>query len=120
MKNNINKILLGVTLLSVIYGCKKYEQFPVDKVTINYLFDPLDSAGTHAQSYLYGVYAIVPNGNNRVGGDYLDAASDDAVSSQTGSAQVTLMSTNAATSQSFPSGQNPWDGTNSTGTPNSF
>jgi hypothetical protein len=120
MKNHINKILLGVTLLSVIYGCKKYEQFPVDKVTINYVFDPLDSAGTNAQSYLYGIYAIVPNGNNRVGGDYLDAASDDAVSSQTGSAQVTLMSTNAATSQSFPSGENPWEGANSSTNSNSF
>jgi hypothetical protein len=120
MKNHINKILIGITLLCVICGCKKYEQFPVDKVTINYVFDPRDSAGANAQSYLYGIYAVVPNGNNRVGGDYLDAASDDAVSSQTGSAQVTLMSTNAVTSQSFPAGENLWEGTNTGGTPNSF
>jgi hypothetical protein len=120
MKNHINKILLGITLLSVIYGCKKYEQFPVDKVTINYVFDPRDSAGANAQSYLYGIYAIVPDGHNRVGGDYLDAASDDAVSSQTGSAQVALLSTDAVTSQSFPSGENPWEGSNPGGTPNSF
>jgi len=120
MKNHINKILPAIILLCVIYGCKKYEQFPVDKVTINYVFDPRDSAGATAQSYLYGVYAIVPNGNNRVGGDYIDAASDDAVSSQTGSAQVTLISTNAANAQSYPSGENPWEGTNPAGNPNSF
>jgi hypothetical protein len=120
MKNHIYKILLAVTLLSVIYGCKKYEQFPLDKVTINYVFDPRDSAGANAQSYLFGVYSIVQDGHNRVGGDYLDAASDDAVSSQTGSAQVTLISTNAATSQSFPSAENVWEGTNPAGNPNSY
>ncbi len=120
MKNHINKILLGITLLSVIYGCKKYETFPVDKITINYVFDPRDSAGATAQSYLFGIYAIVFSGHNRVGGDYLDAASDDAVSSQTGSAQVTLMSTNAVTAQSFPSGENPWDGTPTAANPNSY
>jgi len=120
MKNHINKILPAIILLCIGYGCKKYEQFPVDKITINYIFDPLDSAGTNAQSYLFGIYAIVPNGNNRVGSDYLDAASDDAVSSQTSTAQVTLMSTNAATSQSFPSGENVWEEHNSSGTPTSF
>jgi hypothetical protein len=120
MKNHINKILPAIILLCVVYGCKKYEQFPVDKITINYVFDPRDSAGATAQSYLLGVYAIVPNGHNRVGGDYLDAASDDAVSSQTSTAQVTQMSTNAVTSFTFPSGENIWEGTNPNGTPNSF
>ena len=120
MKNHINKLLVGITLLSVIYGCKKYEQFPVNLVTINYVFDPRDSAGTNAQSYLYGIYAIVFNGQNRVGGDFLDAASDDAVSSQSGSVQVTLMSTNAVTSQSFPTGEDVWEGTNPGGVPNSL
>lgn len=121
MKNYINKILLITVICAVAYGCKKYEQFPVDKVTSNYIFDPLDSAGLSAQSYLYGVYAIVKNGHNRVGGDYLDAASDDAVSSQTGAnPAVTLISTNAVSALSFPGSENVWEGTNPGGTPDSF
>ncbi|SEW39002.1 Starch-binding associating with outer membrane [Chitinophaga sp. YR573] len=117
MKNYIHKILLIAVLLG---GCKKYEQFPVDKVTGNYVFDPLDSAGVNAQSFLYGIYAIVKNGHNRVGGDYLDAASDDAVSSRTGSnIPVTLITTNAVTSFNFPGAENFWEGTNLTQAPTS-
>lgn len=124
MKNYIHKILL---LAVIIGGCKKYEQFPVDKVTGNYVFDPLDSAGVNAQSYLYGIYAIVKNGHNRAGGDYLDAAADDAVSSQTGSnIPVTLIATDAVTSFNFPGAENYWEGTNlsqaptSSGVPDAF
>jgi hypothetical protein len=117
MKNYIHKILLIAVLLG---GCKKYEQFPVDKVTGNYVFDPLDSAGVNAQSFLYGIYAIVKNGHNRVGGDYLDAASDDAVSSRTGgNIPVTLITTNAVSSFNFPGAENFWEGTNLTQAPTS-
>jgi hypothetical protein len=117
MKNYIHKILLIAVLLG---GCKKYEQFPVDKVTGNYVFDPLDSAGVNAQSFLYGIYAIVKNGHNRVGGDYLDAASDDAVSSRTGgNIPVSLITTNAVSSFNFPGAENFWEGTNLTQAPTS-
>ncbi len=127
MKNNSNKIIVCLLLAAILGACKKYEQFPVDKVTGNYVFDPLDSAGVNAQAFLYGVYAIVKNGHNRVGGDYLDAASDDAVSSKTGTGiPVTLISTNALTAFNYPGSENFWEGTNlssppnSTGVPESF
>jgi hypothetical protein len=120
MKKSIIGLSVLIALLSGIYGCKKYEQFPVDKVTKNYIFDPLDSAGTNAQSYLYGIYAAVQNGHNRVGGDYLDAASDDAVSSKTGLVPVTLMSTNGVSAATFPSSEDVWEGTNPAGAPNSY
>jgi hypothetical protein len=127
MKNYINKISTILLIAAIMGGCKKYEQFPVDKVTGNYIFDPLDSAGVNAQSFLYSVYASVKNGNNRVYGDYLDAASDDAVSSQTGSnVAVTLIAKNAVTSFNFPGAENFWEGTNltqaptSTGIPDSY
>lgn len=107
-------------IISIIAGCKKYEQFPVDKVTENYVFDPLDSAGTNAQSFLYGIYAMVKNGHNRVGNDYLDAASDDAVSSQSGTVPVTLLSTNAVNSFNFPGAENVWEGTSYSGNPDSY
>jgi hypothetical protein len=112
MKNYINKISTILLITAILGGCKKYEQFPVDKVTGNYIFDPLDSAGVNAQSFLYGIYATVKNGHNRVNSDYLDAASDDAVSSRTGTnIPVTLITTNAVSSFNFPGAENLWEGT---------
>jgi len=126
MKKYYNKIIALLLTVIALAGCKKYEQFPVDKVTSNYIFDPLDSAGANAQSFLYGIYAIVKNGHNRVGGDYLDAASDDAVSSKSGIPAVKVISTDAFTAFNFPAPENQWEGTNltkdptSTGTPDSY
>ncbi|WPU96392.1 RagB/SusD family nutrient uptake outer membrane protein [Mucilaginibacter sabulilitoris] len=118
MKNHISKILLiMIAFIALICGCKKSEQFPVDKVTSYYVFNPLDSAGTSAQGYLYQIYAIVKNGHNRVSGDYLDAASDDAVSSKSGTIPVTLISTNGVNSLSFPANENFWEESNATGIP---
>jgi hypothetical protein len=112
MKNHINKILLITVLFVVLYGCKKYEQFPVDKVTLNIVFDPLDSAGTKAQSFLYGIYSTVKMSHGRLGGDYLDAAGDDAVSSQTAATTaVKLISTGAYNSSSLPTAEDVWQGT---------
>lgn len=120
MKNYIHTIAVFLLAAAVLGGCKKYEQFPVDKVTGNYVFDPLDSAGVNAQSFLYGVYSIVKNGHNRIDGDYLDAASDDAVSSNTGNGvPVTLIATDAVTSLNFPGSENLWEGTNLSQDPSS-
>jgi hypothetical protein len=111
MKNYISKILLITALCAALFGCKKYEQFPADKNTAAFVFNPLDSAGTNATRYLDGIYAVVKSGYNRVGGDFLDAASDDAVSSQLGSPAVKLISTNAINSFSLPSSEDVWQGT---------
>lgn len=97
MKNNITKIL-ALIVISAGYGCKKSEDFPVDKISIYYVFNPQDSAGTTAQAYLNNVYNTVKNGHNRVGGDYLDAASDDAISRNLSTASVTMLSTAGYTS----------------------
>lgn len=118
MKNHINKILLMTIAGTALFGgCRKSETFPVDKVTSYFVFNPLDSAGESAHGYLYQIYAIVKNGHNRVAGDYLDAASDDAVSSKSGTVQVTQISTNAVNSFTFPSGENFWEEQNATGIP---
>jgi hypothetical protein len=102
-------LIFALAVIMVIAGCKKYEQFPVDKVTINYVFDPKDSAGVTAQQFLYGIYAKVKNGHNRIGSDYLDAASDDAVSSALGpSNEVTVLSTAAYNSYTVPADENLW------------
>lgn len=105
-----HKLLLFTLVAAIVMaGCKKYEQFPVDKVTINYVFDPRDSAGVNAQQFLYGIYAKVKNGHNRIGSDYLDAASDDAISSAFGpSNEVTVLSTAAYNSYTVPTDENLW------------
>jgi hypothetical protein len=108
MKNHKN-IIAALVLILAIAGCKKYEQFPVDKVGIDKIFDPRDSAGVNAQHYLYGIYSILKNGHNRVGGDYLDAASDDAISSASGPTNVvTILSTASYNSYTVPNEENLW------------
>ncbi|MBK0380826.1 RagB/SusD family nutrient uptake outer membrane protein [Mucilaginibacter segetis] len=108
MKNHKN-IIAAISLIVIIAGCKKYEQFPVDKVTISHIFDSKDSAGVSAQQYLYGIYGMLKNGHNRVAGDYLDAASDDAISSASGATNaVTVLSTAAYNSYTVPTDENLW------------
>lgn len=102
-------LIFALAVIMVIAGCKKYEQFPVDKVTINYVFDPKDSAGVNAEAFLYGIYGKVKNGHNRIGGDYLAASSDDAVSSAVGpSNEATILSTAAYNSYTVPADENLW------------
>lgn len=103
-----NKILLALGLIAAIAGCKKSETFPVNHVSIQYVFDPRDSAGTNAQKYLYNIYSVLKVGYNRVGGNFLDAASDDGVSSATGSSQVTTLSTGAYSSVNLPANEDVW------------
>ncbi|MCQ6959822.1 RagB/SusD family nutrient uptake outer membrane protein [Mucilaginibacter aquariorum] len=106
MKNHKN-IIAAIALIVAIAGCKKYEQTPVDKVDITHIFDPRDSAGVNAQKYLYGVYSVLRNGHNRVGGDYLDAAGDDAISSASGPSNIaTILSTASYNSYTIPSDEN--------------
>lgn len=106
MKNHKN-IIAAIALIVAIAGCKKYEQTPVDKVDITHIFDPRDSAGVNAQKYLYGVYSVLKNGHNRVGGDYLDAAGDDAISSASGPSNIaTILSTASYNSYTIPSDEN--------------
>ena len=73
--------LLGGGLLFVITSCSDgYEPEPVEFVSLDFVFSPTDSLGTNAVKFLSNIYAGLQNGHNRVGGDYLDAASDDAIS----------------------------------------
>jgi len=119
MKNYKNKILIGIGLITLVAAaaCRKSEKFPVDKVSGIYIFDPRDSAGTNALKYLLNVYSVIENGHNRVGGDYLDAASDDAVSSSPGG-QVTILATAGYGAIDLPANENVWSSTNSTNTAN--
>ena len=73
--------LIGVGLLLAAISCTDgYEPEPVEKFTLDIVFSRTDSAGLKATGFLNNIYSHLENGHNRVGGDYLDAASDDAIS----------------------------------------
>lgn len=81
MKINKSLIIGIVTASALVISCTdNYESLPVDQFTNEYVFSTTDSAGAMATEYLNGIYVTLPNGHNRVGDDYLDAASDDALS----------------------------------------
>lgn len=106
---NIGWLVFGLAILS-LGACKKYEQFPVDKITIDDVFDKRDSSGKNAQLYLYTVYEVMRNGHNGVDGNYLDAASDDAITSQSAT-QVENLATGVYNAFNFPTGgssENLW------------
>jgi len=117
MKSYKSIVLIAIGLATLMTACKKAEIFPVNNISINYVFDPRDSAGTNAQAYLLYVYTVLKSGHNRVDNDYIDAAADDAVSSATGR-DVTILSTGGYSAVSFPTSENYWTGTNSYNTYN--
>ncbi|MGN7720475.1 RagB/SusD family nutrient uptake outer membrane protein [Chitinophaga sp. 22620] len=96
--------------LAALAACNKdYEKIPLEQVTIEYVFDKDDSLGTYANKFLNSIYSKLPGGYNRVGGDLLDAASDDAISGLTGTSAVLQLATGAYTSYSTISGESPWN-----------
>lgn len=103
---NYRYIIFGLVGLSLLnQSCERtLETEPVERITGEYVWDPADSSGVEAERFLAGVYALVPNGFNRVGGDFLDAASDDAISSATSQVGVELIATSGLTPFSHPEG----------------
>jgi len=65
-----------------------YESTPVNMFTEDYLFSKTDSNGVVVRQFLNRIYWYMRNGHNGVGGDYLDAASDDALSVNAGDPDV--------------------------------
>lgn len=83
----MKKIYIGLLAVLVLLGCKKYqENGPLENLTEDLVFDPLDKNGYYAEQYLNGIYSTLPMGFNRVGVDFLDAATDDAIGSTDGNA----------------------------------
>ncbi|RYE23018.1 MAG: hypothetical protein EOP42_23745, partial [Sphingobacteriaceae bacterium] len=77
-KNLIVSMLAVMCLLS----CKKYEQTPLQNVTANNVYDPLDKNGDFIKQVLSDIYSYLPDGYNRISGDLLDDASGDAIPSR--------------------------------------
>lgn len=98
MKQLLYIAIAAAGLSAVLSSCQKtYESVPLgQQVTLDLAFDPLDSLGKNAMSYLLTTYQqCTYNGHNRVGNTYLDAASDDAVSSASGIPAVQAIATGA-------------------------
>ena len=93
-----------------LFSCQKtYESVPLgQQVTLDLAFDPLDSNGTQAMAYLLTTYQqAFYSGHNRVSGNYMDAASDDAVSSASGIPAVQAIATGAYSAAS-PNSDDQW------------
>lgn len=99
MRYSISTLLVVFVLL----GCKKYNNGPLENYTEEYVFDTLDISGTSAQQVLANIYADMPAGFNRIGGDLLDAATDDALPSRNGTS-IEIIGLSNVTAVSHPDG----------------
>ncbi|WP_237241624.1 RagB/SusD family nutrient uptake outer membrane protein [Sphingobacterium sp. B29] len=92
--------LVGVTL--GIFSCKSdLEEEPIELQTLDQVFDRRDSAGVNANRFLTDCYRYLPSLGNRVGGDFLDAATDDAVSSNPTNTSVQQLAAGSYTSDNY-------------------
>jgi hypothetical protein len=112
MNNKIYRVFTLAVVLAMLVpatSCKDdYEALPVEQYTIDYIFSKTDSLGTYAREYLNTVYSQMLNGHNRVGSDYLDAATDDAVSSSLTVVDVQRLATGTYNAASPVSSENLW------------
>lgn len=101
--------VLAVLVLALPACQKNYESVPLgQQTTLDYAFNTKDSAGLLALQFLTTCYnESLPNGHNRVNGDYLDAASDDAVSSKLTVSPVQQIATGQYSAAS-PNGDDEW------------
>ncbi|WP_119078815.1 RagB/SusD family nutrient uptake outer membrane protein [Chitinophaga alhagiae] len=81
---NIKTYMLAAVTFIFVFSCRKYETYPVERITDNIVYDSLDKNATYAEWVVNGIYAFLPNGYNRIDNVVLDAATDDAVASNFG------------------------------------
>ena len=109
---NFIRAIVATAFIAIISltSCKKvYESIPLGQQTpLELAFDDHDSAGINAMKFLLTTYAeCLQNNHNRILGNYLDAASDDAVSSQSGIPEVQKIVTGTYSAVS-PNADNVW------------
>ncbi|MBE8715331.1 RagB/SusD family nutrient uptake outer membrane protein [Sphingobacterium hungaricum] len=93
-------ILIGLAVLT--YSCKSdLETEPIELQTLEEIFNVKDSVGANAERFLADSYRFLPSTGNRVGGDFLDAATDDAVSSNPTNTSVQQLALGTYSSDSY-------------------
>ncbi len=70
-----------IAIFSVVVSCQKLEDWPMERIKEDYLWDARDSLGTNAGYFLNTIYGEMPTGFNRIGGNVLGTATDDAIPS---------------------------------------
>jgi len=63
-------------------GCQKVEKVPLEAKTEDLVYDEKDLNGVVANQAITNLYTFLPTGFNRIDGSYLDAATDDGITSQ--------------------------------------
>ena len=80
MKRNLIMAFAWSAALFATTACMdNYEELPVDQYTEDFLFSRTDSVGDRALGFLGTIYDALESGHSRVGGYYLDTATDDAL-----------------------------------------
>ncbi|GHT72778.1 hypothetical protein AGMMS50262_02550 [Bacteroidia bacterium] len=76
-------VITGCLSVFALTSCDNYEAVPIERFTIDYVFSPTDSLGTNAMRYLNSIYYAMQSGHPTQipARDYLDAATDDAITS---------------------------------------
>jgi starch-binding outer membrane protein, SusD/RagB family len=69
-------------IIAGLSSCRKYELEPVDWFGRELVFDTMDANATVAAFFFDEIYNYIPGGFTRIGGDFLDASTDDAVPSR--------------------------------------
>lgn len=72
--------VVGIIFMTQLSCTDNYESLPVDRFTEEFVFSTTDSTGKQARQFLNMIYEQLPNRHNGVGGDYLEAATDNALS----------------------------------------
>lgn len=106
MKKYIYKFLWVAVITVFAVSCKSsLEDVPVEQQTLDFVFDKNDSAGNNANKFLFDIYTHLPVLFNRVGGDFLDAATDDGISSNNSNTSVQQLAQGTYTSTNYPDDQ---------------
>ncbi len=108
MNNLVYKILIVAAIFFLSVSCKKtLETVPIEQQTLDLVFNPKDSAGVQAKRFLYDMYSHLLGVYNRLGGDFLAAATDDAVSSNTSNTAVQQLALGTYAAGNYP--DNVWE-----------
>lgn len=98
---------MGLGLIAIIASCSKsIETVPLERIGEDLVFDNIDKNADYAKQFLNGTYLQLPDGYNRLINSFLDAGTDDAVSSEDGSL-VEGFRTGLISGQNLP--DNQWE-----------
>ena len=102
MKKTYIKWFVVLGVVATVFSCKSdLETEPIELQTLDQIFNSKDSAGVNAERFLIDIYSRLPRTLNRVGDDYLDAATDDAISSNSANVSVQQLAQGTYTSENY-------------------